>query len=101
MVNDRIHGCRDVAHVRRVVITERRGDTNQNRIDFDDLSEIGGCAKTLTLGTLDLLWIDTMYVRFACIQALHLGGIDVKAGDAKSFLAEEQNEGKPDVAQAD
>src|SRR5271156_2302232 len=101
MVNDRIHGCCNVTHVRRVVIAERRGHTNQNRVDFPNLRKNGRCAKALALGTLDLLGIDTMDVRLACIEPVHLGCIDIKASDAKSLLAEEQNQRQPHVAKAD
>ncbi len=79
MVNDGIDGRRNVTHVRRVVIAQRRWHTNQNRIDFADLGEIGGRAKTLALGTSDLLGFDTMDVGFAGIQPVHLGRIDIES----------------------
>src|ERR1700677_2780299 len=98
MVNDRIHGCGNVTHVRRVVIAERRWHTNQNCIDFPNLSKVGSRAKALTLCILDLLGIDTMDVRLTCIQPVHLGRIDIKASDAKSLLAEEKNQREPHIA---
>ena len=101
MANDRIHGGRDVTHVRRVVVAERRGHANQNGVDFGDLGEIGSRAETLVLCTLDLLGVDAMDVGFARVEPVHLGRIDIKASDAKTLLAEEQNQREPHVAKPD
>src|ERR1700733_9685304 len=101
MVNDRVHGCGYETHIRRMVIAERRGHANQNRVDCCDLGEIGGGAKTLALGRLDLLRVDAMNVGFAGVEPVYLGLIDVKARDRESLLAEEQNQGEPHVAKAD
>src|ERR1700733_13270541 len=101
MVNDRVHGRGYETHIRRMVIAEGCRHANQDRVDSRDLGEIGGGAKALILGGLDLLWIDAMNVRFAGVEPVHLGRIDVKARDRESLLAEEQNQGEPHVTKAD
>jgi hypothetical protein len=83
-----------------VVIAQRRWHTDQNRIYFSDLEEIGGGAKTFAPGTSDLLGFDTMDIRFTRIQPVNLGRIDIETGDPKSFLAEKQNQRQPYVAEA-
>src|ERR1700733_4380153 len=100
MVHDRVHGGGNVTHVRSVVIAERCRHANQNGIDSSDLREIGGRAETLFLGGLDLLRIDTMNVGFTGVEAVHLDCIDIKAGNAKSLLAEQQNQWETHVAKA-
>ncbi len=42
-----------------------------------------------------------MDVRFACVQPVYLGRIDIKPGYAKAFLAEEQHQREPYVAKTD
>jgi hypothetical protein len=42
-----------------------------------------------------------MDIRFAGIEPVYLGRIDVKAGDTKTLLAKEQNQRQSYVAKAD
>ena len=95
MVDDRIHGRRDVTHVRRMVVAKRRGDTDQNCVDFRDLREIGGGAETPTLRGLDLFTVDAMDIRLARVEPVRLGRIDIKAGNAETFLEKSRTSGSP------
>ncbi len=53
------------------------------------------------LGIYDLLRFDTVDVRAARIEPVHLDLVNVEAGDAKARPAEEQDQGKPNITQAD
>ncbi len=90
-----------VLYTKSLLIAEGCRHANEDRIDSRDLGEIGGGAKALILGGLDLLRIDAMNVVFAGVEPIYLGCIDVKARDRESLLAEEQNQGEPHVAKAD
>ena len=101
MRRDGMRGIGDVAQVRFVILVQRSGDADDDRVHLADLRIIRRRLEAVGLGGGDLLGRDAENISPAVVERVDLALIDVEAGDRKLLLAVEQGERKPDVAEAD
>ena len=99
--SDGFDGFADVAEVGLVVVVERGGNADDDRVHLGNIGVVSGGAEAGFLRLLDLLREDADNVGAAAVERLNLGRLDIEASDAKAFIAKEQGEGKADVAHAD
>ncbi len=91
----------DVAEIGLVILVERRGDADDNRIHGGDLRIVGRGLEAVRLGRRDFLGRDAENVSAAARQGIDFAPIDVKTGHGKFLLAVEQRERQSDVAKSD
>ena len=94
-------GAGDVAEVGLVVFVERGGDADDDGVHFGHVGVVGSGAETGLLGLLDRFGQDADDVGAAAVERGDFGWLDVEAGDAEAFVAEEQGQRQADVAHAD
>ncbi len=98
---DGVSGVGDVAEVGLVILVERRGDADDDRIHGGDLRIVGRGFKAVRFGRRDLRRRDAENVGAAAGQGVDFSLIDIETGDGKFLLAVEQGQRQSDVAEAD
>src|SRR5581483_11723977 len=91
----------DVAQVGLMVLVERRGDADDDRIHLRDLRVVGGGAETTPAGGLHIGRRDSENVGAAGAEGVDLLLVDVEAGDRELLLAEQERQRQADVAESD
>jgi hypothetical protein len=84
-----------------VVIIERRGNSNQDRVHFCDVRVVRGSSEPCCLCGLDLRSRDANDVRSALSQRVDFAFVDIESGHTKSLLAEKEHQGKTNIAESD
>ena len=84
-----------------MIVVERGGDADDYGVHLGYVGVVGGGAEAGFLGLLDGFRRDADDVGAAAVELCHFGGLDVEAGDAEAFVAEEEGERETDVAHAD
>src|SRR5208337_750698 len=95
-------GCvSDVAEIRLVILTERSGDADDDRVHAGDLRVIRSGGETMRPRRLDLRRGDAIDVRPAGLKNIYLLLVNVETGHGKRLLAEEQRQRQADIAHSD
>src|SRR5271157_1289416 len=95
-------GClSDVAEIRLVILTERSGDADDDRVHAGDLRVIRSGGETMRPRRLDLGRGDAIDVRPAGLKNVHLLLVDVETGHGKCLLAEQKGQRQADIAHSD
>src|SRR2546423_5430337 len=100
MRRQRFSGARNVTKVRLVILVERGGDADDDRVHLLQLGVIRGCGESLTAGFLNFRSWNAENIRAAGSDSRNFSLIDIETGDWKSLLTVKQRERKADVAQA-
>ena len=94
-------GSGDVAEVGLMIAVERSRHADDDGIHFGDIGVVGSGAEAGLLRRLDLLGQDAHDVGSAAVEGGYFGFLDIEAGDAEAFAAEEQGKRQADIAHAD
>ena len=95
-----LNGGNDVAEIRFTIAIQRCRDANNDCIYLFAEREVRRRLKSLRPCALDNGRWQALNVAPSRIQLLHLGAVDVKAGDFQPHLGKPQCQWKADIAQS-
>ena len=98
MRRDGFDGAGDIAQIGLVILVQRRGDADDDRVHRGDLRVVGRGAKAGLLRLANHFWQNANNVGAAGIERVNLVGCNIEAGDAKLLPAEQQRQGQPDIS---
>src|SRR5271157_6156337 len=90
-----------VAEIGLVILAERSGDADDDRVHACDLRVIRSGGETMRPRRLDLGRGDAIYVRPARLKNIYLLLVDVETGHGKCLLAEQERQRQADIAHSD
>ena len=83
---DGVAGRRNVAEVGFVVLIQRRGNGDDDSVDFVKAGVIRGRGKAVVPGGLNLSGQNPLDIRFAAVEGIDLIGVDIEAQNLELFL---------------
>src|SRR5271157_2254432 len=94
-------GVSDVAEIGLVILTERSGHADDDRVHAGDLRVIRSGGETMRPRRLDLRRGDAKDIRPAGLKNIYLLLVNVETGHWKRLLTEEQRQRQADIAHSD